>query len=51
MEFSEGFWREFFLLPPDRAQLHSLLDGLSADQMLSLQVSGSLFEVYEERDH
>ncbi|KAI2790530.1 hypothetical protein POX_d06047 [Penicillium oxalicum] len=37
VEFSEGFWREFFLLPPDRAQLHSLLDGLSADQMLSLQ--------------
>ncbi|KAF7720020.1 Uncharacterized protein PECH_008108 [Penicillium ucsense] len=37
VEFPEGFWREFFLLPPDRTQLHSLLDGLSADEMLGLQ--------------
>ncbi|KAJ5369804.1 uncharacterized protein N7496_005896 [Penicillium cataractarum] len=37
VEPSEGFWREFFLLPPDRARLHSLLDGLSPDETLSLQ--------------
>jgi hypothetical protein len=38
VEPSEGFWREFFLLPPDRGRLHSLLDGLSPDETLSLQV-------------
>ncbi|KAJ5880304.1 uncharacterized protein N7473_011357 [Penicillium subrubescens] len=37
VEPSEGFWREFFLLPPDRARLHSLLDGLSPDETLNLQ--------------
>ncbi|KAJ6113944.1 hypothetical protein N7523_007261 [Penicillium sp. IBT 18751x] len=36
-EQSEGFWREFFLLSPNRSQLHALLDGLSADETLSLQ--------------
>ncbi|KAF3387329.1 hypothetical protein F1880_001577 [Penicillium rolfsii] len=37
VEPSEGFWREFFLLPPDRARLHPLLDGLTADETLNLQ--------------
>ncbi|EYE99834.1 ARMH3 family protein [Aspergillus ruber CBS 135680] len=37
-EPSEGFWREFFLLAPDRAQLHSILDQLSPDNTLELQV-------------
>ncbi|KAJ6008178.1 hypothetical protein N7540_012154 [Penicillium herquei] len=36
-EPSEGFWREFFLLPPDAAQLHVLLDELSPDDALALQ--------------
>lgn len=35
---SEGFWKEFFLLPPDRAQLRSVLDQLSPDEVLNLQV-------------
>ncbi|KAK1139319.1 hypothetical protein N8T08_001090 [Aspergillus melleus] len=34
---SEGFWKEFFLLPPDRAQLRSILDQLSPDEILNLQ--------------
>ncbi|KAJ5109026.1 hypothetical protein N7456_005701 [Penicillium angulare] len=34
---SEGFWREFFLLPPDANQLHDLLDKLNPDETLSLQ--------------
>ncbi|OJI98504.1 hypothetical protein ASPVEDRAFT_123079 [Aspergillus versicolor CBS 583.65] len=34
---SEGFWREFFLLPPDRAQLNGILEALSPDETLSLQ--------------
>lgn len=38
-EHSEGFWREFFLLPPDGRQLHALLDKLSPDETLGLQVS------------
>ncbi|KAI9931321.1 hypothetical protein ASPWEDRAFT_22825 [Aspergillus wentii DTO 134E9] len=37
-EPSEGFWREFFLLPPDRGQLRSVLDHLSADDTLNLHV-------------
>ncbi|EIT80773.1 hypothetical protein F9C07_2226538 [Aspergillus flavus] len=37
-EPSEGFWREFFLLPPDRSQLSSILDQLSPDETLNLQV-------------
>ncbi|OJJ89139.1 ARMH3 family protein [Aspergillus glaucus CBS 516.65] len=36
-EPSEGFWREFFLLAPDRAQLHWILDQLSPDDTLDLQ--------------
>ncbi|KAL5001948.1 hypothetical protein BDV10DRAFT_191918 [Aspergillus recurvatus] len=36
-EPSEGFWREFFLLPPDRAQLNAILEALSPDETLSLQ--------------
>ncbi|PLB38247.1 ARMH3 family protein [Aspergillus candidus] len=36
-EPSEGFWREFFLLPPDRAQLHAVLEQLSPDDTLTLQ--------------
>lgn len=38
-EHSEGFWREFFLLPPNGRQLHALLDKLSPDETLGLQVS------------
>ncbi|KAJ0426418.1 hypothetical protein BJY00DRAFT_85068 [Aspergillus carlsbadensis] len=34
---SEGFWREFFLLPPDRAQLNTILEALSPDETLNLQ--------------
>ncbi|THC94396.1 hypothetical protein EYZ11_006125 [Aspergillus tanneri] len=34
---SEGFWKEFFLLPPDRGQLGSILDQLSPDDILNLQ--------------
>ncbi|KAE8147414.1 hypothetical protein BDV25DRAFT_33390 [Aspergillus avenaceus] len=36
-EPSEGFWRELFLLPPDRGQLNSILDKLSPDETLHLQ--------------
>lgn len=35
---SEGFWREFFLLPPDSGKLGSILNGLTPDETLSLQV-------------
>lgn len=37
-EPSEGFWREFFLLAPDRGQLHLILDQLSPDVTLNLQL-------------
>ncbi|PYH96242.1 DUF1741-domain-containing protein [Aspergillus ellipticus CBS 707.79] len=36
-EPSEGFWREFFLLPPDRSQLNAILNKLSPDETLNLQ--------------
>ncbi|KAI9869469.1 MAG: hypothetical protein M1813_000258 [Trichoglossum hirsutum] len=34
---SEGFWREFFLLRPDPANLLDILADLSADDLLNLQ--------------
>lgn len=36
-ERSEGFWREFFLLRPDRAALRRILDGLGPVDMLALE--------------
>ncbi|EGY22386.1 uncharacterized protein VDAG_03824 [Verticillium dahliae VdLs.17] len=36
-ERGEGFWREFFLLRPDRPALQALLDGLSAADVLGLE--------------
>ncbi|KAL5343738.1 hypothetical protein BJX70DRAFT_393791 [Aspergillus crustosus] len=38
-EPSEGFWREFFLLPPDRAQLNAILEALNPDETLDSQSS------------
>lgn len=35
---SDGFWREFFLLKPDRLRLQERLDSLSANDLLHLQV-------------
>lgn len=48
-EPSEGFWREFFLLSPDPGQLHALLDGLSPDETLGLQVGALLRPDYWTR--
>lgn len=39
-EKSEGYWREFFLLKPDKATLSQLLHDLSPDDLLHLQVRG-----------
>ncbi|KAK8130036.1 hypothetical protein PG999_002416 [Apiospora kogelbergensis] len=33
----EGFWREFFLLKPDRVSLQRILGNLSPDDLISLQ--------------
>lgn len=33
----EGFWREFFLLKPDRATLQRTLGDLSPDDLIALQ--------------
>ncbi|OJD23685.1 hypothetical protein ACJ73_04963 [Blastomyces percursus] len=35
-ELSEGFWREFFLLPPERVRLSQILDGISPDDILQI---------------
>ena len=35
---SEGFWREFFLLRPDKAGLIKVLDSISPEGLLHLQV-------------
>ncbi|KZF19928.1 DUF1741-domain-containing protein [Xylona heveae TC161] len=35
-EKSEGFWREFFVLRPDRVTLQRILTNLSADELLHL---------------
>ncbi|KAI0006440.1 DUF1741-domain-containing protein [Xylariaceae sp. FL0662B] len=36
-EKQEGFWREFFLLNPDRTSLQRILDELGPDDLISLQ--------------
>ncbi|KAI9868281.1 MAG: hypothetical protein M1830_005662, partial [Pleopsidium flavum] len=38
----EGFWREFFLLPPDKASLLRILEELSADELLHYQAHSRL---------
>lgn len=38
---SAGFWREFFLLKPDKARLQQRLESLRADDLLQLQVLSS----------
>ncbi|PGG98625.1 hypothetical protein GX51_06710 [Blastomyces parvus] len=35
-EPSEGFWREFFLLPPERVRLGQILDSISPDDILQI---------------
>lgn len=37
-EPTEGFWREFFLLPPDCHELSRVIDGLTPDGVLQIQV-------------
>ena len=39
LAYSDGFWGEFFLLRPDKVGLQRRLDGLTADDLLLLQVS------------
>ncbi len=39
-EKPEGYWRELFLLKPDKATLQKILNQLSADDLLHLQVRG-----------
>lgn len=34
---SEGFWREFFLLPPNRAALRDILGGLRPSEVVLLE--------------
>ncbi|PGH27270.1 hypothetical protein AJ80_00980 [Polytolypa hystricis UAMH7299] len=36
-EASEGFWREFFLLPPDSARLSDILNSISPDDVLHIE--------------
>ena len=35
---SDGFWREFFILKPDKPRLQGKLERLSANDLLHLQV-------------
>ncbi|KAM7208176.1 protein of unknown function (DUF1741) domain containing protein [Naviculisporaceae sp. PSN 640] len=37
-EKSEGFWREFFLLKPDRASLRQILDEIRPDDLLHFEL-------------
>jgi len=37
IEHPEGFWREFFLLRPDRPSLQGILGSLSPDDLIALQ--------------
>ena len=35
---SEGFWREFFLLKPDKQRLYDILEPMTAFDLLHMQV-------------
>jgi hypothetical protein len=35
---SEGFWREFFLLKPDKQRLYEILEPMTALDLLHIQV-------------
>ncbi|KAL8765177.1 MAG: hypothetical protein Q9209_007676 [Squamulea sp. 1 TL-2023] len=37
-DFDDGFWREFFLLWPDKANLRRRLEDINADDLLQIQV-------------
>ncbi|KAL1995794.1 hypothetical protein VTN49DRAFT_660 [Thermomyces lanuginosus] len=37
VEPTEGFWREFFLLSPEKTQLQRILDAIESDDLLTLQ--------------
>lgn len=43
---SEGFWREFFLLPPDKGNLRLVLEGLAVDDILHVQVRACPMVLY-----
>lgn len=36
-DFSEGFWKEFFLLRPDKPSLQRRLETIDADDLLQIQ--------------
>jgi hypothetical protein len=38
---SEGFWREFFLLKPDKQRLFDILEPMTASELLHIHVSHS----------
>ena len=40
---SEGFWREFFLLHPDKERLSQILEPLTGNDVLSMQTQTSAF--------
>lgn len=40
---SEGFWREFFLLKPDKQRLYDILAPMTAFDLLQLQVRSARF--------
>lgn len=42
---SEGFWRELFLLPADELRLSQVLDSLTPDDLLHLQVCSASYFV------
>jgi len=35
---TEGYWREFFLLKPDRQRLYDILEPMTAFDLLHMQV-------------
>jgi hypothetical protein len=39
LEPSEGFWRELFLLKPDKQSLHEILEPFTGEDILRIQVN------------
>lgn len=45
---SDGFWREFFLLKPDKPRLQQTVDNLSPTSLLLLQVLFNLILILHQ---
>ncbi|KAL8662540.1 MAG: hypothetical protein Q9168_008241 [Polycauliona sp. 1 TL-2023] len=49
-DFDDGFWREFFLLRPDKSNLRRRLENISVDDLLRIQVRPTIYCLLKKSD-